>query len=262
VRNFVRLMPGDDELAAAQAVLARQLGLHNVYVLDDGSGFWKTEVTKPFQHAARRLGLRVVGSESYNPGMHDQSAIAEKVAQSGAEAVVIGGDPFNGADHVLRALRERLGRRVTILGNFWFIPVPAVLRFVGPAARGTYFATSDLSRANAPLTAAGQQFAQNMGPPAKQYLGVLEAGQATELVLNAIAHSDGTRASVLKALRTSRVHNDILGSFGFDANGDPTTAPIPIVRITGTRRPGAGLPGQFEGSVLDRMVDVPAALVR
>jgi ABC-type branched-subunit amino acid transport system substrate-binding protein len=99
-----------------------------------------------------------------------------------------------------------------------------------------------------------------MGESAKQYLGVLEAGQATELLLQAIARSDGGRASVLRELKASKVHNGILGSFGFDANGDITTAPVPIVRVTGTTRPGAGLPGLFQGSVLDRMVGVPAAL--
>jgi hypothetical protein len=65
---------------------------------------------------------------------------------------------------------------------------------------------------------------------------------------------------VLKELRASKVRNGLLGTFGFDANGDITTAPIPVARITGTKRPGAGLPGMFEGSVLDRVVEVPAAL--
>jgi branched-chain amino acid transport system substrate-binding protein len=260
VRNFVRLMPGDDELAVADAVLAKQLGLDGVYVLDDGKGFWKAEVTEPFQRAARRLGVRIAGSESFDPANKDQAAVAERVARSGARGVVIAGDPFNGADHIVKALRKRLGQHVAILGNFWFYKVPGVLKHVGPAARGIYFATNDLARANPPLTAASQRFAQDIGDPAKQYLGVLEAGQATELVLQAIARSDGGRASVLKGLRTSKVRNGILGSFGFDTNGDITTAPIPIVRITGTRRPGAGLPGDFQGSVLDRVVDVPAAL--
>src|SRR3954454_12884351 len=66
-RNFVRLVPGDDELASAQAVLAKQLRLKGVYVLDDHSGFWKALMTEPFQRAARRLGLRIAGHESSDP---------------------------------------------------------------------------------------------------------------------------------------------------------------------------------------------------
>jgi ABC-type branched-subunit amino acid transport system substrate-binding protein len=260
VRNFVRLMPGDDELASAQAVLAKQLGLHSVYVLDDGSGVWKAVAAEHFRRAARELGLRIAGSGTIDPHKRDQGALAEAVARSGAQGVMIAAWPNGGGAAVVRALRKRLGQRVTLFGGFGFGPISWVLELAGPAARGMYIATNDLPRANEPLGNAGRQFAAEMGESAKQYLGVLEAGQATELLLQAIARSDGSRASVLRELKASKVHNGILGSFGFDANGDITTAPVPIVRVTGTTRPGAGLPGLFQGSVLDRMVGVPAAL--
>ena len=66
--------------------------------------------------------------------------------------------------------------------------------------------------------------------------------------MRAIARSDGTRASVLRELRASEVNDGILGSFRFDANGDITTASIPILRITGATPPGAGLPPELPGS--------------
>ena len=107
--------------------------------------------------------------------------------------------------------------------------------------------TTDLPRGILPLTAAGRRFARDIGDPATQYMGVLEAGQAAELVLDAIARSDGTRASVLKELQASEVRDGILGSFHFDRNGDISAAAIPVLRITGTTppgtRPAAGLPG-------------------
>jgi hypothetical protein len=67
---------------------------------------------------------------------------------------------------------------------------------------------------------------------------------------------------VLKQLRASRVRNGILGSFGFDANGDMTTAAVPVVRLTGSTPPGAGMPTNFQGAVLDRVVVVPTRLVK
>ena len=183
VRNFVRLVPGDDQLAAGQAMLARQLGLKRVYVLDDGSGFWKSLVTGPFQRAARRLGLRVAGSESFDPRANDQSAVASSVARSGAQGVMVGGF-YDSAANVVKALRTRLGNRVTILGSFDFAPTAALSKDgPGPAARGMYVATADLARANLPLDTAGRRFAAAIGDRAKAYGGVLEAGQATELLL-------------------------------------------------------------------------------
>ena len=89
---------------------------------------------------------------------------------------------------------------------------------------------------------------------------MLEAGQAAELVLQAIARSDGTRASVLKELRAAQVKNGILGSFRFDRNGDITTASIPILRITGATPPSTPLPSEFQGAVVDTVVKLPASL--
>ena len=106
----------------------------------------------------------------------------------------------------------------------------------------------------------GRRFARELGDASTTY-GTVESGQATEVVLDAIARSDGTRASVLRRLREARVKNGILGTFGFDANGDITSASVPILRITGSTPPGAGLPKQFQGSVVDRVVEVPPRLV-
>ena len=65
--------------------------------------------------------------------------------------------------------------------------------------------------------------------------------------MQAIARSDGTRASVLEELRATRVKDGLLGSFRFDRNGDLTPGHEPILRITGTTPPQAGLPQQLPG---------------
>ena len=89
----------------------------------------------------------------------------------------------------------------------------------------------------------------------------LEAAQAAELVMDAIARSDGTRASVLDKLRASRVRNGLLGSFRFDANGDFTPA---SVRSCASRDDPAlgGLPPGLQGAVVDRVVEIPPRLLR
>jgi ABC-type branched-subunit amino acid transport system substrate-binding protein len=114
----------------------------------------------------------------------------------------------------------------------------------------------DLPRAILPLSAVGRRFKRDIGDPATQYLGVMEAGQAADLVMDAIARSDGTRASVLDKLFASDVKSGILGNFRFDPNGDITTTSIPILRITGATPPGASLPPDFQGATLDRVVQV------
>jgi ABC-type branched-subunit amino acid transport system substrate-binding protein len=263
VRSFVRLLPGDDLDGVAYAVLAKRLGLHGVYVVHDGSEIGKGLLVDPFRRAARRLGVGIAGSAKYDTGARSYEGLADRVARSGAQGVVLGGDPFNGGDRVLKALRARLGARVTVMAGFLFAaPVPEVLKRTGRAARGTYVATTDaVPRGLLPLNGAGRRFLRDIGASGRQFIGVLETGQATELVLGAIARSDGTRSSVLEELRASRVRNGILGTFRFDPRGDISTASVPILRITGATPPGAGLPPDLQGAVVDRVVKVPTRLV-
>jgi ABC-type branched-subunit amino acid transport system substrate-binding protein len=109
------------------------------------------------------------------------------------------------------------------------------------------------------LSPAARQFLRDLGTPHPLPF-VLEAGQAAELVLQAIARSDGTRASVLKELRAANVKNGILGSFHFNRNGDITPAAVIIVRITGSSPPGSGLDSALQGAVVERIVKIPASL--
>jgi branched-chain amino acid transport system substrate-binding protein len=264
-RNFVRVVPLDDMLGTAHALLAEQLGLRRVYVIDDGSDFWKGLLSDPFRYAAKSLRVGIAGSASNESGAASYDALANDVARSGAQGVVLGGDPLASGIDVLKALRARLGTRFPIMAGFYFATgfengVPDLLDLAGPAAHGIYVTTSDLPRAELELTPAAEGFLRDFGEADIGF--VLEAAQATELVLDAIARSDGTRDSVLEELQESRVKDGLLGSFRFDRNGDISPASVPILRVTGSTPPGAGLPSMFQGAVLDRVVEIPPRLLR
>jgi branched-chain amino acid transport system substrate-binding protein len=263
-RNYVRVLPTDDMHGAAHALLAKQLGIRRAYVLYETRSFWKYLLADPFRYAARRLGIGIAGSTAFDPEAKSYDALAGQVARSGAEAVVVGADPYFGGDRLLKALRARLGRRVEILAGFYFAAgVPDMLEQVGSAAHGLYVATSDLPRAALDLTPAAERFVDEFGEADPAPGGfVLETAQAAELVVQAIARSDGTRASVLEELKASRVTDGLLGSFRFDRNGDITPATVPIFRIRGSTPPGARLSEGFQGAVIDRVVKVPRRLIR
>jgi ABC-type branched-subunit amino acid transport system substrate-binding protein len=161
----------------------------------------------------------------------------------------------------VKALRARLGDRVTIMGgSFGFVPLSEVLKRTGSAARGLYISTIDEPAPLHGSTPAARQLARDLGT-AHPSPYVLEAGQATELVLSAIARSDGSRASVLRGLRGLRVRDGILGTFRLDAHGDITPAPVTILRVTGSTPPGSELGPDYAGAVVDRVVRVPERLV-
>lgn len=260
VRHYVRLAANDDFEGVADAIAAKRLGLSSAYLLDDGQGLEDVLITNSFRRTARTLAIRIAGAERFNPAAKSYDALAEKVARSGAQAVVIGGDVSQGGDRLLKALRARLGPRTTIMtGDVGFTPVSDVLKRAGRAALGLYISTVEIPGAARDLSPAARQFLRDLGTPEPPPF-VLEAGQAAELVLQAIARSDGTRASVLKELRAADVKNGILGSFHFNRNGDITPATVMIVRITGSTPPSSGLDSDLQGAVVDRIVKIPASL--
>jgi branched-chain amino acid transport system substrate-binding protein len=260
-RNYVRIPPLDDQHGTADAILAKQLGLRSVYVLYDDASFWKGLLADPFRYAARRLGVRIAGASTYEVDTLNPRALVDRIERSGADGLVLGGDPYT-AGPLLEALRARFGSRLTIMGGFYFSAfVPEVLEVTGGAARGMYVATSDVSRSQLDLTPPGQRFMDQFGPDVGAGY-ILEAAQATELVLRAIARSDGTRDSVLKQLKASRVKNGILDDFRFDRNGDLTPAVVPVLHITGSTPPSARLPAGLQGAVIDRVIRIPRNLIR
>jgi ABC-type branched-subunit amino acid transport system substrate-binding protein len=61
----------------------------------------------------------------------------------------------------------------------------------------------------------------------------LSSAQAMDVLLDAIARSDGTRASVTRRLFDTRISNGILGSFWITPTGDTTLNEVTIQRIVG-----------------------------
>ena len=104
------------------------------------------------------------------------------------------------------------------------------------------------------LPPAGLRFAREF----EQRFGALPccysvySAQATHVVLDAIAASDGSRAGVLRNLFRTRVRGGLLGDFAIDRYGDTTLTDIAVYRVHGARlRLGARRSGR-RADLLDR----------
>lgn len=157
---------------------------------------------------------------------------------------------------VIRALRAATGPQVAILLPDGFGLYDDLVALVGPAAKGIY--VSQYGIANSRLPARGRafldSFARSRPGGAGPDFGAAYGAQAAEILLDAIARSDGTRASVTRELFRTRVEDGILGDFRFDENGDLVTAPFTFFRIRSKR-------GML-GPVVDRVVVARSALLR
>jgi ABC-type branched-subunit amino acid transport system substrate-binding protein len=134
------------------------------------------------------------------------------------------------------ALRRRLGA-TPIVGCDGMLPTSRLFQRAGPAAAGTYIAIQGLIPESLPP--AGRAFARDFSAAhggARVDAYAVYAAQATEVLLAAIARSDGTRGGVRRELMRTRIKRGLIGSFAFDARGDPDPAPISVVRA---ERPGS-----------------------
>ena len=244
-RNYVRVISADDAQARADALLAKRVGARRVFVLDDGTGYGLSEASA-FRSASRKLDLRVAGSGGWNPAQSSFGGVARQVRAAHADAVFLGGSGCPTCDTLIRQLRGVVGTRGVLIAPDGFTPVGGFTKSYGAAAEGLYVSIAGDSIAD--LSPLGRTIARKFGGGTSHlaFSGAAYAAQAVEVLLDSIARSDGTRSSITDDLFTTRIRRGILGTFGFDRNGDTTLNPVLIYRVTDRR-------GRF-----DRVVDAPA----
>jgi branched-chain amino acid transport system substrate-binding protein len=242
VRNFVRLISADDAQGRAEALLSSRLRARRIFLLDDGSGFG-LNVAQAFREQAGDLGVAIVGTGRWNPAHKRFRDVEARVRSAHATGVFLAGFGCPTCGELIRAVRAAVGAAGTIIASDGFSPGADTARTAGRAAEGMYVATAGTTLAR--LSPLGRAIARRFGPYRLGSGGPAYAAEAAEVLLDAIARSDGTRASVTHALLATRIRDGILGSFSFDANGDSTLNPILIYRIAHGK------------SVLDRVLVAP-----
>lgn len=255
VRHFARVYPADDHQAVALAALAGDLGARRLAVLDDGDIPYGRLLADRFARSARARGMEVTERRSWDPGAASYRRLAAAVARSRPDAVFLGGILDSGGAAVLRALRRALGPEPAMLLTDGFTPTSLLLRQAGRAADGAYLSISGLI--NESLPARGRRFAANFGatlPGVEIEPSAIYTAEATQVLIDAIARSDGSRAGVLDELFRTSLRRGLTGGVRFDDRGDVVAPPITILRIG---RDENQLPN-FPGARLARLVRTPA----
>ena len=264
VRNFARVFPIDDVAGAGAALFLKRLGARRVFALSDRDGYSDLLVSS-FRFAAGRIGLGFAGVSTFRPDAKSYSALIAGLKRARVDGVYIGGYLFGNTGTLLEELRTQLGPRVQIVIGDGFLPASGLFQALGPTARTLYITLVGGAGENR-LSPAGRRFLKDfLAAERKPGLSGLAApysmyaAQAAEVMLDAIARSDGTRASVARELMTTRVQNGFLGSFRFDHNGDTNRQWMTIVRPAGAaaKRDRLGI----EGADVVRVIDVPPRLL-
>ena len=237
-RNFVRIVASDDIQAAADAQLARQLGLRHVFVTTDGLPYG-TGVAQSYALAAKRLGVGVAGIATWPaPAGNQQTAnlpaiasFVHTIARTHPDGIFLGGTE---GDPEIAPLIQDLHAAIPtaqLIGPDGLAFVPDLVHDVGPAVERMTVSQPEI--APSLLRGPGRQFVIQFG---KQIGGTFSpwtayGAQAADVLLDAIARSNGTRASVTRALLATHIRNGITGSFAFTPTGDTTAGSVTIIRI-------------------------------
>jgi branched-chain amino acid transport system substrate-binding protein len=263
VRNYARVYPANDVQAAAQAMLLKRQGRHRVFVVAAARDDYATSIAVSFGHAARRLSLGIAGTAVWDDRRSSADALVSRIRRSGADAVVLAGLLNYGFSAGLVAdLRSALGNQVALVGDDGFLPIPVLLRQTRGLAAGMYITAAAAFPGNLPM--AGREFLRRFAAahPEQPTSGFTAyATQAAEVLLAAIKNSDGTRRSVTAELLRVRVRDGVLGTFGFDPQGDPTRAAVTVFRVS----PGGhidGLPFDYQDSVVSALITPDISLAK
>jgi branched-chain amino acid transport system substrate-binding protein len=233
-RNYLRVVANDAYQGAAVAEFAQSQGIKNVYVLNDKEAYGLGVATN-FRDAAKSLGIGIAGFEAWDPKATSYTSTFNKIKQTGADAVFLGGLIDENGAQVIKD-------KVAVLG-----PNDGAVKLLMPDGFTTQ-ATIDESG-----NAAAGAFSSVAGVPIDQFTGVakefidgLLAGplsgkaidpyaiygaQSAQVMLDAIAASDGSRADVISKLFETSVTDGLLGTFTFSAEGDPVAAEGATVAI-------------------------------
>ena len=234
-RNYARVVPADDYQGAAVAEFAQSKGTKKVFVLNDKEAYG-LGVATTFRKAAESLGIEIAGFEAWDPKAASYEALFKKIEGTGADAVFLGGLIDENGAQVIKD-------KVAVLGPNdgdvkLYMPdgftTQATIDESGGAAAGGF-----LSVAGVPIT--------DFQGPAKDVIDQLSAGplsgkpidpyaiygaQAAQVLLDAIAESDGSRSDVIAKMFDTSVTDGLLGTFDINDNGDPENATGAVVGFT------------------------------
>ena len=223
-------MAADNFQGPAEALLAQQLGVKSVYILNDKQAYG-AGVAGYFEDAAKKLGITVLGNSAYNTktGTNYQ-AVFQQIKSQHPDAVFVGGLICENGGQLIKDKVSVLGpnSKVKLLVPDGFT-TQSTIDDAGPAAAGAYMSVAGVPPDQ--LKGKGATFIQDFTntyhpdaiDPYTPY-----AAAAAEVLLQAIAASDGTRADVAKHLFGINVTNSVLGNFAIDSNGDTNQGSMTI----------------------------------
>jgi branched-chain amino acid transport system substrate-binding protein len=235
-RNYTRVVANDAYQGAALAQFMQEQGVTKLYILNDREAYG-LGVAENVRGAAEFLGIEVVGFEAWDPKASNYEALMRGVGQSGADALFLGGLIDENGAQVIRDKVTVLGPNdgdVQLFMPDGFTTQQTIDESGVENTQGAFF-----SVAGVPTDEFESETAQTFITAFQETLGgepvdpyAIYGAQSAQVMLDAIAASDGTRPSVIEQMFATDVTGGFLGDFTFNENGDPVAEGGAVVSFT------------------------------
>lgn len=235
-RNYARVVAHDAFQGAALAEFMQTKGVKSLYILNDKETYG-LGIAQNLRDSAESLGINIAGFEAWDGKASSYEAIFQKIGQTDADAVFLGGLIDENGAQVIKDKVAVLGPnngKVALYAPDGFA-TQATIDEAGTASQDMW-----MSVAGTPIDAysgAAQEFVTGFtdqfldaNTPIDPY--AVFGAQAAVVMLDAIAASDGSRADIIKQMLDTSISDGYLGSFSFNENGDPQDASGTIVQFT------------------------------
>ena len=243
-RNYFRVVTTDDNQGNAAAEYAKSIGVKRVYVLNDRQTYG-IGVARSFTAAAKKLGLTVLSDGEAGTGWDDKApnyeALFTKIKATKPDMVYVGGIFDLNGGQLVKDKVKYLGdnSKVKFMMPDGFTGYPDFLAL--PEAQGAYLSFTGLSIDQFPKGGAAEKFQADYlaeyGEAPTSSFSVYGAA-AAQVLLKAIAASDGTRKGVFEAMKGIVVsaEESVVGTeLRFDENGDIVSRDITILNVTDSK---------------------------
>lgn len=231
-RTFGRVAPGDPVQAAAQVALMQRLGIHSVYVIADQDPF-DAPLAQIVASDAHQAGITVKGEDTITilPGSNFSGEVA-KVAESGAQAVLISATATSEAAYLVRLLHSTAPHLSLLASSTMLNPV--FTAHLGSAEAATFIGSPVLATRLYPASARRVlvEYTRRFASAGEPY--ALYGYEAMSVVLASIraagARGDD-REAVIGRFFATHDRNSVLGVYSMQPNGETTLSTYAIDRL-------------------------------
>jgi branched-chain amino acid transport system substrate-binding protein len=242
-RNYARVVTTDDvQGTSAAQFMAKDLGVKKCYVINDNQTYGQG-VARAFVEEAKKQGIEILGNDPWDAKQPNYSSFFEQIKATNPDCLYVAGIYDNNGGQLVKDKVKVLGdnKAVPMMGPDGFTGYPAL--DAQPESEGMYLSFAGLDQST--LLAQGGAGADLVKAYKEKY-GKDPVGSyplygvaAMQVILEAIAKSDGTRKGITDAVFSGEgvtipADKSVIGKeIKIDAaTGDSNNKDISILQLT------------------------------